>query len=332
MVLRLPACARFKLPRRWSSMAQAAWTQKGMGGDRFERKRSEFRDTIGEGRRHPPQAGRYHLYVALACPWAHRTLLARTLLGLEGAVSVDVVSWRMQDDGSWVFEPELPGAGADSVGGARSLQAVYHAADPDFGGIGTVPVLWDKEAATIVNNESREILRMFDTVLAPALDAEGAVQTLLPEGLQGEVDEMIDANYEPVNNGVYKCGFARSQEAYDEGAGPLWDRLDGLEGHLEGRDWLCGSGRGTLSEADVCLWPTLMRFDPVYHTHFRCNRNLIREMPNLWAFTKRLWNVPGVRSTWDGKHAIRHYYWSHQRLNPHRIVPAVRDPAWWLDR
>lgn len=305
---------------------QTAWSKLSTSKDgRFVRKTSEFRDAVSRdgSTPFPAEAGRYHLYVSYACPWAHRTLLHRTLLGLEDAITVDVVDWRMQPDGSWVFNPDEPGATADRVGGHAGIQEVYRAADPSFPGIGTVPVLWDKEAGTIVNNESREIIRMFNTELAPALGRPRA-ETLLPEGLEAEVDAMIDANYETVNNGVYKCGFARSQEAYDEAWPPLFDRLAELEAHMEGRDWLVGDGpdgRGVLTEADICLWPTLLRFDPVYHTHFKCNRARIKDHPNLWAFVKRLHAVPGVAATVDWTHIKNHYYWSHTSINPFRVVP-----------
>lgn len=297
-------------------MTKAAWLST---SGRFQRKQSEFRRRIGE----EPfdfDVSRYHLYVQYACPWAHRTLLTRTLLGLDD-ITVDVVSWRMQQDGRWIFEPELDGATTDRLHGRTDLQDTYHAADPSFPGIGTVPVLWDKATDTIVNNESREIVRMLGH-LATQTGAKGPVATLLPTGLEAEVDAMIDANYESVNNGVYKCGFAKTQEAYDEAWPALFDRLEWLDAHLADRDWLVGPGRGVLTEADVCLWPTLVRFDPVYHTHFKCNRKLIRQLPNLWAYVKRFYALPGVAETVNMEHIRHHYYWSHTGLNPHRIVPV----------
>ncbi len=317
-------------------MAESPWSPHAKRGGRFERKQSEFRNAIaldvdGGAQPFPPAPNRYHLYVQYACPWANRTLLARTLLGLQDAISVDVVSWAMRDDGAWIFDPSVPGCTPDSQGGAKDLQAVYQRAAPEFDAIGTVPVLYDKQTDTIVNNESREILRMFDDVLAPTLATRGPVATLNPGGLTHEIDVMIDANYEPVNNGVYKCGFARSQDAYNEASLALWARLEALEEHLAGRDWLVGPGRGVLTEADVCLWPTLVRFDPVYHTHFKCSKRLIREMPNLWAYCKRFWRLPGVRDTVRWDHVIHHYYQSHASINPYRIVPSVQDPGQLLD-
>lgn len=310
---------------------KAAWLRD---DGRFKRKRSEFRDRISADGRFTPDADRYHLIVQYACPWAHRTLVHRALLGLDD-ITVDVVSWKMQDDGSWIFEPDLPGCTPDSTGGASSLQDVYRAAAPDFPGIGTVPVLWDKQERTIVNNESREIIRMMNTTLAPARGNEPA-QTLLPPGLDAAVDAMIDANYETVNNAVYKCGFARTQEAYDESIDVLFDRLAQLEAHLDGRTWLVGDdvdtrfgqqsdAPGILSEADVCLWTTLLRFDVVYHTHFKCNVAKIAEMPKLQAFIERLYRLPGVAATVEWDHIKQHYYWSHTSINPFRIVP--RGPA-----
>lgn len=302
---------------------KAPWMKRTVTGDgSFRRKQSEFRDRIAPDGPFMPEAGRYHLYVQYACPWANRTLIARTLLGLEEAISMDVVDWRMQPDGSWTFNPDEPGCTADSIAPSDSLQDVYQRADPEFAGIGTVPVLWDRTHGTIVNNESREILRMFDEVLAPALAKNAPFATLLPEGLEAEVDAMIDANYEPVNNGVYKCGFARTQEAYDLAVDALFDRLDALEAHMEGRHWLVGPGRGTLTEADVCLWPTLFRFDPVYHTHFKCNKQLIGQYSNLAAYRARFHALPGVADTVRLDHIKNHYYWSHTSINPYRIVPV----------
>jgi len=301
-------------------MAQAAWLQGSRDG-RFRRKASEFRSwiTTDGSSGFPAAAGRYHLYVQYACPWAHRTLIARTLLGLEDVITVDVVDWHMQPDGSWAFDPEEPGCTADSVHGHASLQDVYREADPEFPGIGTVPVLFDKQGGTIVNNESREILRMLDSAFDGIAKRP---RRLLPEGLEDDVDKMIDANYEPVNNGVYKAGFARTQAAYDEAVAALFGRLDELDAHLRDRDWLVGPGRGVLTEADVCLFTTLLRFDPVYHTHFKCNRTMIHEMPALWAFVRRMAGLPGVAETIDMRHIKGHYYWSHTGLNPNQIVPV----------
>ena len=296
-----------------------AWTSSFTDGA-FVRKTSEFRDHIDPEGPFPPEPGRYHLYISHACPWAHRTLLARHLLGLDEHVTVDVVDWRMNRDGSWSFNPDEPGATGDSVNGEKHLEAIYNRAFDGWtagGNIGTVPVLWDKSRQTIVNNESREIIRMFDT-LAQHL---GNRATLCPSDLKDEIDRMIDANYERVNNGVYKSGFARTQAAYERAVTELFARLDELEHHLESRDYLCGQGRGVLTEADVCLFTTLVRFDLVYVVHFKCNLRRIVDYPHLQAFVDRMLALPGVRDTCDWHHIKWHYFWSHENLNPYRIVP-----------
>ena len=296
-----------------------AWTKAYEGGS-FVRKSSEFRDHIGTNGRFPAESGRYHLYVSHACPWAHRTVLARTLLGLNDHITLDVVDWRMNSDGSWSFNPEEPGATEDTLHGERHLESIYQRAYPSWtseGKVGTVPVLWDKVNATIVNNESREIIRMFGVLAS----SRGIKATLCPSDLEEAVDAMITANYESVNNGVYKSGFARSQSAYDEAVTVLFDRLDELEAHLEGREWLVGEGRGRLTEADVCLFTTLVRFDAVYVVHFKCNLRRILDYPRLSAFLNRMLALPGVRETCHWHHMKAHYFWSHQHMNPYRIIP-----------
>ena len=249
-------------------------------------------------------------------------MLARALLDLQEDVSVDVVDWRMQEDGSWVFNPDEAGATGERLHGFGSLEQVYAKADPSWsqsGRIGTVPVLWDRAHGTIVNNESREIVRMFSTVFREA-GLTGKLD-LCPPALVPTIDAMIDANYESVNNGVYKAGFARSQEAYDQAVTVLFKRLEELEAHLADRDWLVGEGRGVLSEADVCLVPTLLRFDLVYVVHFKCSLKRIADLPNLTAYLGRFLALPGVRETCDWNHMQRHYFWSHRHMNPYRIVP-----------
>lgn len=296
-----------------------AWTKAYEQG-KFVRKSSEFRDAISTDGPFLPESGRYHLYVSHACPWAHRTVLARELLGLKDHISVDVVDWRMNSDGSWSFNPKEPGATTDRIHNEQHLEAIYNRAYPTWteeGHVGTVPVLWDKASDTIVNNESREIIRMFNG-LAKALGAE---VTLCPEALKPAIDAMITANYETVNNGVYKSGFARSQSAYDEAVTALFDRLDELEAHMSERDWLVGPDRGTLTEADLCLFTTLVRFDLVYVVHFKCNLRRIMDYMHLHAFVERMLNIPGVRDTCDWHHIKAHYFWSHQHMNPYRIVP-----------
>jgi putative glutathione S-transferase len=301
-------------------LQSGAWTKVFKDGA-FVRKQSEFRDFIAANGLFPPEDNRYHLYVSHACPWAHRTLLARLLLGLEEAITYDVVDWRMEVDGSWTFNPGEPGATADSVNGERSLEGIYNRAFDGWtrsGKVGTVPVLWDKRLNTIVNNESREIIRMFDAMASAGL---GNGSTLCPEPLKADIDAMIDANYESVNNGVYKAGFARTQSAYEAAVTTIFARLDELEAHLEQRMWLVGDELGVLTEADLCLFTTLVRFDLVYVVHFKCNLRRIIDYPNLTAFVQRMLDLPGVRSTCDWNHIKSHYFWSHESLNPHRIVP-----------
>ena len=297
-----------------------AWTEAFDSG-KFIRKSSEFRDLIQPGGTFDVEPHRYHLYVSHAFPSAHRTLITRTLLGLEDKVSVDVVDWRMNQDGSWSFNPEEEGATADTVNGETSLEGIYNRA---FSGwnegprIGTVPVLWDRTHATIVNNESREIVRMFDEFSKAGF---GNGRSLCPEELKADIDAMIDANYESVNNGVYKTGFARTQVAYDEAVTALFERLDELELHLEGRDWLIGEEKGVLTEADICLFPTLARFDLVYVVHFKCNLRRIIDYPNLQAFVERMIDQEGIRETCHWHHMKAHYFWSHQNINTFRIIP-----------
>jgi len=297
-----------------------AWTEAFDSG-KFVRKSSEFRDHIGKNELFTIESGRYHLYVSDACPWAHRTLITRTLLGLEDHITVDTVDWRMNTNGSWSFNPEEEGATADTVNGETSLEGIYNRAFTGWnesGRIGTVPVLWDRNHNTIVNNESREIVRMFDSFTDAGM---GNGISLCPPELRDEIDAMIDSNYESVNNGVYKSGFARTQVAYDEAVTALFARLDELEVHLKGREWLIGGGLGQLTEADVCLFTTLARFDLVYVVHFKCNRRRIIDYPNLQAFVERMIDLPGVKDTCNWHHIKAHYFWSHQNINTFRIIP-----------
>jgi putative glutathione S-transferase len=299
----------------------SAWTSAFNQG-KFVRKSSEFRDVFSLNGPFTPESNRYHLYISHACPWAHRTLLVRTLMGLESHITVDVVDWRMNHDGSWSFNPDEPGATKDSMYDSCSLEEIYQKADENWvrsGKIGTVPVLWDKKLQTIVNNESREIIRMLSDSFGHLCAPSG--MNLAPIELREEIDAMIDANYETVNNGVYKSGFARTQDAYEEAVVSLFNRLDELETHLEGRMWLVGQGQGTLTEADVCLFTTLVRFDLVYVVHFKCNLKRIHDYPNLTAFVNRFLSLDGVESTCDWNHIKSHYFWSHTNLNPYRIIP-----------
>lgn len=282
----------------------------------FDRQETAFRDWVEEGPNaaFPAEAGRYHLYVSYACPWAHRTLITRSLLGLEDAISVSVVDPYRRDQG-WEFTPEKEGCTEDHVNGFDYLRETYVAADPDFTGRVTVPVLWDKERETIVNNESAEIMRVLDT------EFQGIAKrdvTLYPEGYRDEIVATIEDIYEPINNGVYRAGFAGNQQAYDRAVTGLFDALDRYDEQLADRRYLCGP---VLTEADVAMFTTLVRFDPVYHTHFKCNVRRISDYENLWPYLRDLYQTPGVAETVNLDHIKNHYYRSHTDLNPRQIVP-----------
>ncbi|MFB6262057.1 MAG: glutathione S-transferase family protein, partial [Bradymonadaceae bacterium] len=266
---------------------------------------------------HPPEAGRYHLYVSYACPWAHRTLITRALKGLEGAIGLSVVDPYM-GEGGWKFS-DVPGAIPDRVNGADYLREIYTAAAPEYTGRVTVPVLWDKERDTIVNNESEEIMRMFDTAMEGV--AENDVD-LYPEGKRERIDEVIDAIYQPINNGVYRAGFAETQQAYNEAVDELFEALDHWNAVLEDQRYLCGD---RMTEADICMFTTLIRFDPVYHTHFKCNVRRIVDYENLWGFVRDLYQTPGVADTCNLDHITEHYYASHESVNPRGIVARGPD-------
>jgi len=282
---------------------------------RFVRSTTSFRDwiTADGSSGFPAEAGRYHLYIAWACPWAHRTAIMRKLKGLEDVIGLSAVGSFMGEDG-WAFYDE-PGVIPDAVNGAHYLREVYAKADPGYTGRVTTPVLWDRETETIVNNESREVIRMLDTEFD---EFSAADAHFLPDDLRDEIDATIDAIYEPINNGVYRSGFATRQEAYEGAVTELFDALDHWEGVLSTRRYLCGD---RLTEADWCLFPTLVRFDSVYHGHFKCNLRRIVDYPNLWGYSKDLYQQPGVAETVNMYHIKKHYYRSHNSINPTRIVP-----------
>ncbi|MDX1375113.1 MAG: glutathione S-transferase family protein [Burkholderiales bacterium] len=300
---------------------QDRWYDTKSSGGRFERQQSRFRSWVtpdgapgpsGEGG-FEAAPGRYHLYVSLACPWAQRSLILRALKGLEGMISLSVVHWRMLEHG-WTFEPG-PGVIPDPIHHADYLYQVYQAADPGYTGRVTTPVLWDRARATIVSNESAEIIRMFNS----AFDAVGAgAGDYYPAALRGDIDALNARIYETVNNGVYRAGFATTQAAYEEAVRPLFETLDALEARLAAQRYLCGA---QLTEADLRLLPTLLRFDLVYYGHFKCNLRRLVDYPNLWAYTRDVVQTPGVMATFDAGHAKRHYYESHRALNPSGIVP-----------
>jgi putative glutathione S-transferase len=259
------------------------------------------------------EPGRYHLIAALACPWTHRTLIFRALKGLARIVSMSVTHWRMGPEG-WTFD-EGPGVVPDPILDARCVHEIYKAASPCYTGRVTVPILWDERTATIVSNESADIVRMMNS----AFDGVGAtVGDYYPEPLRPNIDRINSEIYERVNNGVYKAGFATTQAAYEEAVEPLFATLDRLETLLGQQRYLCGS---SITEADWRLFVTLVRFDPVYVGHFKCNIRRLSEYPNLWAYTRELFQWPGVRETVNFEHIKRHYYESHETINPTRIVP-----------
>jgi putative glutathione S-transferase len=285
----------------------------GSTGGRFQRQESVFREWVRRGDPvHPAVPGRYHLYVSYACPWAHRTLIYRALLHLEGSIGVSVVHPDMLEHG-WVFKD----GNTDDLFGSKYFYELYQRADPSYSGRVTVPILWDKEAGTIVSNESSEIIRMFDEELS-----DGGLR---PVELRAEIDEINARVYDEVNNGVYKSGFATTQHAYEEAVTALFDALDWLEARLEGKRYLVGE---RLTEADVRLFTTLVRFDSVYYVHFKCTKKRLVDYPNLWAHTKRVYRTPGVRETVHFDHIRRHYFYSHETINPFRIVPVPTEIDW----
>jgi putative glutathione S-transferase len=286
-------------------------------GGEFIRPESIFRDRItadgSSGFKAEP--GRYHLYISLACPWAHRTLIFRALKGLDKAISLSIVDPLMGRDG-WVFS-DRPGCIRDSVNGAECLHQIYTRARPDFSGRVTVPVLWDKKTAAIVNNESSEIIRMLNREF-DAL-AEKSLPDLYPEALRPEIDRWNDLIYRTVNNGVYRAGFATAQDKYEMAVGELFASLDTLERHLEASRYICGE---RITEADWRLFTTLVRFDPVYHFHFKCNLRRLVDYPNLWGYTRELYQVGGVAATVDFMQIKEHYYRSQTEVNPSGVVAS----------
>jgi glutathionyl-hydroquinone reductase len=297
------------------------WYDTSASGGRFVRQESAFRNWITPDGAPGPTGkggfaagrGRYHLYVSLACPWAHRTLIFRALKGLESAISLSVVNWLMGDEG-WTFEP-APGVIPDSVSGAKRLYQIYLRANPTYTGRVTVPVLWDKQTGEIVSNESSEIIRMFNS----AFDKVGAAPgDYYPAELRGMIDELNRLIYDNVNNGVYKAGFATTQQAYEEAVRPLFATLDNLDARLATQRYLCGD---RLTEADWRLFTTLVRFDAVYVGHFKCNLRRIVDYSNLWGYARELYQYPGVKATVSFTHIKNHYYQSHRTINPTGIVP-----------
>ncbi len=289
---------------------------------RFVRSTAQFRNWItSDGSPGPSgiggfkaEEGRYHLYVSLACPWAHRTLIFRSLKGLEKMISHSVVHWYMAENG-WTFQT-TDGVLPDTVNNADFLHQVYTSAKPDYSGRVTVPVLWDRENSTIVSNESSEIIRMLNN----AFNGIGAnLEDFYPRELQQEIDEINTRVYETLNNGVYKSGFATTQQAYEEAIGPLFATLDWLDERLSNHRFLVGD---QITEADWRLFTTLVRFDPVYVGHFKCNLRRIADFTNLSGYVRDLYQQPGIAATVNMEHIKNHYYASHETINPFRVVPV----------
>ncbi|MFS7948660.1 putative glutathione S-transferase, Thioredoxin-like superfamily, glutathione Transferase family [Helianthus anomalus] len=312
--------------QRTLKMARSALDEMSESGA-FIRSPSTFRSFISRdpNSTFSAEPGRYHLYVSYACPWASRCLAYLKIKGLDKAIDFTSVKpiWERTKENDehmgWVFpdtETEQPGATPDHLNGAKTIRALYELASENYSGKYTVPVMWDKKLKTIVNNESEEIIRMLNTEFNEI--AENPSLDLYPSHLQTQINELNDWIYSGINNGVYKCGFAKKQGPYEEAAKQLYEALDKCEEILGKQRYLCGD---TLTEADVRLFVTLIRFDEVYAVHFKCNKKLLREYPNLFNYTKDLFQIPGMSSTVNMEHIKKHYYGSHPTINPYGIIP-----------
>jgi len=295
---------------------QDKWYDTSKNGGKFERQASKFRDNVSndEDAKYPVESGRYHLYVSLACPWAHRALIFRKLKGLEEHIDVSVVHPEMLDNG-WEFK-KYPGATGDKLYGFDYAHQIYTKAKPEITTRVTVPILWDKQTETIVNNESAEIIRIFNSGFNALTSND---DDYYPEALRQEIDDINEMVYHDINNGVYKAGFATTQKAYEEAVNALFHALDIVEERLSKQRYLVGSN---ITEADWRLFTTLIRFDAVYHGHFKCNKKQIADYPNIYGYMKELYQVPGVAETVNFDHIKRHYYFSHTMINPTQIIPV----------
>ena len=282
----------------------------------YKRENSVFRDWISEeeGAEFLPESGRYHLYISHACPWAHRTLIFRVLKNLEDHISVDVVHPEMLENG-WAFDTKFSDTTGDSLYGKEFLSEIYTQANNDITCRVTVPILLDKKSKKIVSNESADIIRIFNSSFDKIT---GNTEDFWPKNLQKEIEPINKRIYETLNNGVYRAGFATSQSSYDEAVTKLFDTMEWLEEILSNNRFLLGD---RVTEADWRLFPTLARFDSVYHFHFKCNRKRLIDYKNLWAYTRDLYQTFGISKTVHLNHAIRHYYYSHASINPHQIIP-----------
>ncbi|MDC1480810.1 glutathione S-transferase family protein [Ascidiaceihabitans sp.] len=298
------------------------WYDTKSTGGKFERSQAKFRNWItAEGSAGPSgisgfkaETGRYHMYVSDACPWAHRALIFRRIKDLSNHITISTVHPDMLSDG-WSFEKDEYGATGDTLFDLPFARDIYTRADPTFSGRVTVPILWDKQQNTIVSNESSEIIRMFNSAFN---DVTGNTDDLWPQHMHDDIEVVNARIYDTLNNGVYRCGFATTQAAYNEAVHPLFDTLNWIEKRLGTKRYLLG---GRLTEADWRLFTTLIRFDAVYHLHFKCNKKRIVDYPNLWAYTRELYQVEGVAETVNLNHIVRHYYYSHESINPNRIIP-----------
>ena len=298
------------------------WYDTKSTGGKFERSQAKFRNWItAEGSAGPSgisgfkaETGRYHMYVSDACPWAHRALIFRQIKDLSDHITISTVHPDMLSDG-WSFEKDEYGATGDTLFDLPFARDIYTLAEPTFSGRVTVPILWDKQQSTIVSNESSEIIRMFNSAFN---DVTGNTDDLWPQHMQDDIEVVNARIYDTLNNGVYRCGFATTQAAYNEAVHPLFDTLDWIEERLGTKRYLLGD---RLTEADWRLFTTLIRFDAVYHLHFKCNKKRIIDYPNLWAYTRELYQVEGVAETVNMDHIVRHYHYSHENINPNRIIP-----------
>jgi putative glutathione S-transferase len=299
-------------------LIEGKWSTGDLGPDahgQYIRRDAKFREQVSADKsaKFPAEADRYHLYVSHACGWSHRALLFRALKGLEDVISASFMEDFMGEEG-WIFE-----GGQDALGNRQKLYQLYVASQCDYTGRVSVPVLWDKLSCSIVSNESTDIVASFDKAFS---DFGNGSDTLYPEADSEAIEEMVQRNYEAVNNGVYRCGFATSQEAYQEAATLLFERLDTLEELLSSQRYLLGD---TTTVADWSLFPTLYRFDTVYYIHFLCSRRQLRDYPNLWAYTRDLYQQPGVAETCKMDRVRKHYFTSHESINPRGIVPLDVD-------
>ncbi len=300
-------------------LVNGIWTKGSVSNNQkdgsFKRVDSVFRNEISDNDKvYKPEKNRYHLYVSYACPWAHRTLIFRHLKKLENHISVDYVHPDMLENG-WSFSNNFPKTTGDSLHFKSYIHEIYQLSDKKVSSKATVPILWDKKTSTIVNNESAEIIRIMNSSFNKITKN---YDDYYPSKLRTEIDKINKITYENINNGVYKSGFSKTQSAYEDAVTKLFSSLEMVDNILEGKEYLVGN---QLTEADIRLIPTLLRFDSVYHVHFKCNLKKISEFKNISNYVKKLFNIPAINSTTDFDHIKRHYYFSHESINPNRIIP-----------